>query len=170
MKKIISSIIFIIVMVVLQITVIDSYASGSLLFNLPLLAIIYFNWLYPNLRTFVLTIAISWGISYFSILPFGAELIYFSLIALFIQYLVLNKLTSQTYGSLLIAGIVGLSVYDFTILIMIKNKNLAYVHSLQAWFFDPAYLITQFILAEAALFIIYKLTIKHGDRQISIAI
>ena len=101
-----------------QISIVEQFINASFYVHVPLLIVIFYNWLFPNNTSLFVTILMGWAISYFDALAFGVTIALFILTAIFVQRLTEKWMTNRTTGSLIITGILATLFYDSLLILL----------------------------------------------------
>ena len=152
----------ILVAIILQLSIVEQFINVSYYLNLPLLVIIFYNWLSPNRAMLFFTVFMGWGQSYFDALPFGLTILTFVVTAAVIQKLSLTYLTNKTLGSLTISGILGVIIYIALLTLISLAKYRISINFVILYILSVS-TVSMHILIAALLVILIKLTIFRHE-------
>jgi len=150
------------VVTVLQISVFEHFVNQRLYIYLPLLVLIYANWFIPKYESLMIAIVLGWTVSYFDALPFGVTILLFLVTAIAVQRISLTFLTNRTYGSLILAGLFGMTIYYVALGILAATPYTISFAFFAHYIASPYALITQIVLGSLVL-VLFKLMFFRSE-------
>ena len=154
--------IIVFISIILQLSIAEQFINELYYINLPLLIVIFYNWLSPNRAMLLFSVFIGWGQSYFDALPFGITILLFVITASLIQKISLTYLTNKTYGSLVTSGILGSLIYiGLLTLVSVAQYGITLDHILSYVITTQALTIN--IIFTVILLVLFKLFIFRNE-------